>query len=121
MHHHQSQKHYVIIIIISSSITQGASYLWLDHYSCFFFFVLSLSLFLFVIFVSLLLLLLLLSKRGGKIVEQKREEKFGGKILSQEKIETTSTHEYKNISSLFNFYFADDSVTPLEQLLLDVD
>ena len=81
-----------------------------------------LSLFLFVIFVSLLLLLLLLlSKRGGKIVGHKREEKFGGKILSQEKIETTSTHEYKNISSLLNFYFADDSVTPLEQLLLDGD
>jgi len=76
-----------------------------------------LSLFLFVIFVSLLLL----SKRGGKIVGQKREEKFGGKILSQEKIETTSTHDYKNISSLLNFYFADDSVTPLEQLLLDGD
>ena len=62
---------YIIIIISSSSsssITQGASYLWLDHYYCFFFFVhslsLSLSCFLFVIFVSLLLLLLLLSKRG---------------------------------------------------------
>ena len=100
MHHHHNHKNimYIIIIIISSSsssITQGASYLWLDHYYCFFFFVYSLSLslslscFLFVIFVSLLLLLL--SKRG-EIVGQK--EKFGGKILSharcKKKIETTS-------------------------------
>ena len=100
-HHHQSQKHYVIIIIISSSsITRGASYLWLDHYYCFFFFVhslsLSLSCFLFVIFVSLLLLLLLLSKRGeivGQTDRTDRSEKFGGKNsftrTMQEKIETT--------------------------------
>ena len=94
---------YIIIIIIissSSSITRGASYLWLDHYYCFFFFVhslsLSLSCFLFVIFVSLLLLLLLLSKRGeivGQTDRTDRSEKFGGKNsftrTMQEKIETT--------------------------------
>ena len=55
---------------------------------------------------------------------QKREEKFGGKILSQARIpivKETRNYKYKNISSLLNFYFADDSVTPLEQLLMDVD
>jgi hypothetical protein len=93
-----SQKHYVIIIISSSSITRGASYLWLDHYYCFFFFAhslsLSLSRFLFVIFVSLLLLLLLLSKRG-EIVGQ-TEEKFGGKILSHARCKKKSKlREYK--------------------------
>lgn len=83
MHHHQSQKHYVIIIISSSSITRGASYLWLDHYYCFFFFVhslsLSLSRFLFVIFVSLLLLLLL-SKRG-EIVGQTEARNLAAKFF----------------------------------------
>lgn len=79
-----SQKHYVIIIISSSSITRGASYLWLDHYYCFFFFVhslsLSLSCFLFVIFVSLLLLLLLLSKRG-EIVGQTEARNLAAKFF----------------------------------------
>ena len=78
---------YIIIIIISSSsssITRGASYLWLDHYYCFFFFVhslsLSLSCFLFVIFVSLLLLLLLLSKRG-EIVGQTEARNLAAKFF----------------------------------------
>ena len=77
-----SQKHYVIIISSSSSITRGASYLWLDHYYCFFFFVhsLSLSCFLFVIFVSLLLLLLLLSKRG-EIVGQTEARNLAAKFF----------------------------------------
>ena len=53
-----------------------------------------------------------------------QKEKFGGKILSHARCKKKSKlREYFfNISSaILNFYFSDDSVTPLEQLLLDVD
>ncbi len=96
MHHHQSQKHYVIIISSSSSITRGASYLWLDHYYCFFFFVYSLSLSLsFSLCYFCLVVVVVVIEQKRRNCGADRSEKFG-KILSHARCKKKSKlREYK--------------------------
>ena len=48
---------------------------------------------------------------------QKREEKFGGKFFHKKLLKVLMSIKIFHLQ----FYFSDDSVTPLEQLLLDVD
>jgi hypothetical protein len=63
-------------------------------------------------------------KLWGRQTELTEARNLAGKILSHARCKKKSKlREYFfNISSaILNFYFSDDSVTPLEQLLLDVD
>ena len=88
---------YIIIIISSSSsssITQGASYLWLDHYYCFFFFVYSLSLSLSLLFslcyFCLVVVVVIEQKRRNCGAEGEIWRQNSFTCTMQEKIETTS-------------------------------
>lgn len=62
-----------------------------------------------------LVVVVVIEQRRGKLWG--RSEKFGGKILSKKLLKVLMSIKIFHLQ----FYFSDDSVTPLEQLLLDVD